>query len=385
MVKLFLCKNIDTKGMNYMINSNRKLVSCVIALIVSIIVSIPLIANALIIYNDPNGDGDIELNDNILITQYLEGSIDVTNLERLDFDNDNIISMADAFEVQLYNLGLLNPGSINLPSAATYNGSSSETYHVFDASTGDLLLYNAYTLYNYNPIPNNLNEPNVTDDIIAITDERVPIWDKSGVVKIMTPNSYIGSGFVIAPHIIATAAHCVFDNSTLDPNDILSESGYIISGIKLFDSNGVNTLTATPVECHVPYSYISAVKNGNYENAFDYALISVEEDLSDYMCFNLGVALDSAVTNEVEISISGFPYEINYVQVNNATNGKPVIIPEEAEVIQLIFKLYIDGGSTHTIAQELNNKKYPTRSKNGKWSAMLIKRILQNEKYIGDR
>ena len=368
-----------------MINSNRKLVSCVIALIVSIIVSIPLIANALIIYNDPNGDGDIELNDNILITQYLEGSIDVTNLERLDFDNDNIISMADAFEVQLYNLGLLNPGSINLPSAATYNGSSSETYHVFDASTGDLLLYNAYTLYNYNPIPNNLNEPNVTDDIIAITDERVPIWDKSGVVKIMTPNSYIGSGFVIAPHIIATAAHCVFDNSTLDPNDILSESGYIISGIKLFDSNGVNTLTATPVECHVPYSYISAVKNGNYENAFDYALISVEEDLSDYMCFNLGVALDSAVTNEVEISISGFPYEINYVQVNNATNGKPVIIPEEAEVIQLIFKLYIDGGSTHTIAQELNNKKYPTRSKNGKWSAMLIKRILQNEKYIGDR
>ncbi|HEZ7991214.1 MAG TPA: recombinase family protein, partial [Ruminococcus sp.] len=46
--------------------------------------------------------------------------------------------------------------------------------------------------------------------------------------------------------------------------------------------------------------------------------------------------------------------------------------------------MYIDGGSTHTIAQELNNKKYPTRSKSGKWSAMLIKRILQNEKYIGD-
>ena len=65
-------------------------------------------------------------------------------------------------------------------------------------------------------------------------------------------------------------------------------------------------------------------------------------------------------------------------------DGKPVIIPEEAEVIQLIFKLYIDGGSTHSIAQELNNKKYSTRSKSGKWSAMLIKRILQNEKYIGD-
>lgn len=78
-------------------------------------------------------------------------------------------------------------------------------------------------------------------------------------------------------------------------------------------------------------------------------------------------------------------YNFKYLHgYKKGDDGKPVIIPEEAEVIQLIFKLYIDGGSTHTIAQELNNKKYPTRSKNGKWSAMLIKRILQNEKYIGD-
>ena len=64
--------------------------------------------------------------------------------------------------------------------------------------------------------------------------------------------------------------------------------------------------------------------------------------------------------------------------------GKPEIIPEEAEVVRLVFKLYSDGGSTHTVAQELNNRGCPTRTENGKWNAMLVKRILQNEKYIGD-
>ena len=72
----------------------------------ALIVSIPLIANALNIYNDPNGDGNILISDAVLITQYLEGNVSVNNLEKLDFDNDGIISKADAYEIQLYNLEL---------------------------------------------------------------------------------------------------------------------------------------------------------------------------------------------------------------------------------------------------------------------------------------
>ena len=73
-----------------MLNFNKKFILSIFTVIISGIVSIPLIANALISYNDPNGDGDILLNDGILINQYLSGSVDVTNLERMDFDNDNI-------------------------------------------------------------------------------------------------------------------------------------------------------------------------------------------------------------------------------------------------------------------------------------------------------
>lgn len=309
-----------------MIKANKKLFSCIIAVILSAVISIPLIANALIVYNDPNGDGDIELNDNVLISQYLSGSVSVNNLERLDFDNDGIISKADAFQIQLYNLGLLNNGSINLPSAQTFNGSTSETYHVFEASTGDHLLYNAYSLFDFNPIPNiNINEPDAPDAIIGNEDDRLPIWDKSGIVKIMSPeapDNFMGSGFVVAPHIIATAAHCVFNASALIPDNLFSQQGYIISEIRLFDNNGINTLTATPVECHVPWSFISNAYEGIYAPSYDYALISVEEDLSDYMCFNLGVALNSAITNETNINVSGFPYYVEGIKVNDNTHDQ---------------------------------------------------------------
>ncbi len=76
-----------------------------------------------------------------------------------------------------------------------------------------------------------------------------------------------------------------------------------------------------------------------------------------------------------------FKYLFGYCKGND---GKPEIVPDEADVIKLIFNLYINGGSTHTIAQELNDRGYTTRSNNGKWNAMLIRRILKDEKYIGD-
>lgn len=299
-----------------MFKFNKKFISCVNSLILSSIFVIPLIANALNIYNDPNGDGSILLNDAVLINQYLSGGVSVTNLEKLDFDNDGIISKADAFEVQLYNLGLLNSGTINSPLSETYNGSSYAYYRVFDASTGDLLINRTYVLYNFSPIPNNVNEPDEPDVVIG-DDGRVPLWDKSGVVKIITDQNPNGvTGFVVGPHIIATAAHCVYND-----NNTSEETGQIINSVKLFNSNGVNTLTATPVEYHVPYSYINLSMNYPRlrSNEFDYALLTVEEDLSDYMCFNLGVALNNASENHISIKNTGFPHEVNGNTVNTGS------------------------------------------------------------------
>ena len=128
----------------------------------------------------------------------------------------------------------------------------------------------------------------------------------------------------------------------------------------IFEKENINTLTA---QSEFILSLYSSFAQAESES------ISKNITLGNQMAFKEG---------KVRYN---YKYLLGY---KKGVDGKPVIIPEEAEVIQLIFKLYIDGGSKHTIAQELNNKKYPTRSKSGKWSAMLIKRILQNEKYIGD-
>lgn len=60
------------------------------------------------------------------------------------------------------------------------------------------------------------------------------------------------------------------------------------------------------------------------------------------------------------------------------------IIPHEAEVVRLIYNLYLEGYSTGHIAQELENRKILTARGNKKWNHNVIDDMLTNEKYTGD-
>lgn len=64
-------------------------------------------------------------------------------------------------------------------------------------------------------------------------------------------------------------------------------------------------------------------------------------------------------------------------------DGKPVIVPEEAEVVKLIYKLYLDGMTLRQISHRLKvlNK---TRREGQDWSLDCIHSLLSNEKYVGD-
>lgn len=61
---------------------------------------------------------------------------------------------------------------------------------------------------------------------------------------------------------------------------------------------------------------------------------------------------------------------------------KLVISPDEARVVQRIFKEFIDGKSVTWIVKTLNDEHVPTKN-NGRWNASTISRILKNEKYVG--
>ena len=64
-------------------------------------------------------------------------------------------------------------------------------------------------------------------------------------------------------------------------------------------------------------------------------------------------------------------------------DGKPEIIPEEAEVVRLIYKLYLDGSTLRQIAQHLTAMKIPKRDCT-EWNLIAVRSILSNEKYVGD-
>lgn len=67
------------------------------------------------------------------------------------------------------------------------------------------------------------------------------------------------------------------------------------------------------------------------------------------------------------------------------SGGKNLVIEnEEAEVVRWIFEAYLNGWSTKQIANEMDRKGYPTAWKRGVWREQVIRKMLSNEKYIGD-
>ena len=65
-------------------------------------------------------------------------------------------------------------------------------------------------------------------------------------------------------------------------------------------------------------------------------------------------------------------------------DSEPRIIPEEAEIVRHIFKMYIEGASIDQIKQYLENNNIKTIQGKDVWKKSVIRHMLQNEKYVGD-
>lgn len=274
-----------------------KIKSFLIAAVLTAASVVPFASNATAGIPDPDGDGSITISDVVTISMYLAGNHCPTNPDAYDTDRNGIISAMDAKCVEMYLAQIWN-GNGTGSSSSVEDSNTYRSYSVYDAANGNFMR-------NYTLSP--LESKNNTRGIIG-TDDRVIDWTKSGTVKLMTSSNYAGTGFVVGSHTIATAAHCVYNYS--------SSKGKSLTEILLFDSNGNISLHATPVEMHVPNIYINLLSSTSGTNQYDYALITVEEDLSDYACYNLGSTMDSIFTNNQAISVTGFPQQINKGSTN---------------------------------------------------------------------
>lgn len=75
-------------------------------------------------------------------------------------------------------------------------------------------------------------------------------------------------------------------------------------------------------------------------------------------------------------SITMLGYELN-------ADGTLIIVPEEAEIVRMIFYDFLGGMGKNAIANKLLAMGVPTKG-GGIWTAWSIRRILKNEKYCGD-
>lgn len=65
-------------------------------------------------------------------------------------------------------------------------------------------------------------------------------------------------------------------------------------------------------------------------------------------------------------------------------NGKAVIHIEELEVVKRVFSLYVEGKTLNSIASMLTEEKVVYFQDEVKWNKNTIKRMIENEKYMGN-
>lgn len=73
-----------------------------------------------------------------------------------------------------------------------------------------------------------------------------------------------------------------------------------------------------------------------------------------------------------------------FLGYDRGTDGNLVVNPKQAKTVQLIYQLFVEGYTFHSIARELTRMGHKTPGGKTKWVPETVKSILTNEKYKGD-
>lgn len=288
---------------------------------------------------DINGDGYINSADASILINYLSGNCEISRHNAADLNFDGVISMEDYDRLMAY-----MANTLSLP-----------TYTSAELTVAGMDTFRSYTIYNYDShstssytLTANVNWLSLEDEPVTFSDnvdDRVRATDTS-VVQIQPSG---GTGFIIDDHIIATAAHCVYDYAQ---GSFVNNVSAIVRGAPVSNISQV-LKTCTAVEVHVPNQFMNSA-NSNVREMYDYALIYVEEDLSEYGEFDLGVPSDEFMDTQTAVTISGFPSETQ----SNPSAGNMALYKGDGVVLnidvynqqlagnQLMTNVYTSGGDS---------------------------------------
>lgn len=195
----------------------------------------------------------------------------------------------------------------NAQNASAIGGTE---YIKYDYKTNKSSSYTLSEINTANFANNNLSKLGYSDD------PRVDASTDQTVINI----GFNGTGFIIGDHEIMTAAHALYD---IGGKKFCTENyEFMINSTNPSNSNKNTVTYLTPVSAHIPKQFKTNVDKYGYSSSrdaqYDYAILTVSEDLSKYGKFYLGAATNKVLNNSnIPIHILGFYYYLEDVSYDS--------------------------------------------------------------------
>ncbi len=259
---------------------------------------------------DVNQDGTVNMVDTLAISKHLSGVVYYTDYYLLDVNRSHTVDATDLNYITKKLLSGITPSTCYIRQHPNAKMDVVEMPPVSSTFVPDNAMnmtndrwYVGYSYLEDEPIePYKLTA--TTESVSTAQNPRAIVngednrgvahgYENTGIVLL---NNGV-TGFIVGDHQIATAAHCVYSIDT----------GYFADEIiQTYDRSGalVAGETLTVAEIHIPQSYYNS-PNSDY----DYALITVVEDLSDHVQFDIGNCYNMTVAEAgtIPIHVTGRP------------------------------------------------------------------------------
>lgn len=234
---------------------------------------------------DINGDGVINTADYISMATFLNGGAMASGsvAERLDLNRNYII---DSYDLQILRDILLGYSSSVEVTSVNTNSLPSESdidYRVYNPVTG-------YLKHTYTVDANTTTVSSIGNSrgIMYGHDSRMFQDGMQGVLNVQDASgNNMGTAFVIDSHTILTAAHVLYNYKK---HTIKKNLRFVV-----YDDYDTPTNTVIfPKSYHIPQDFCNSMQrdlNGDfvYISEWDYAIVTVNDDLSNYINFDIGV------------------------------------------------------------------------------------------------
>ena len=123
-------------------------------------------------------------------------------------------------------------------------------------------------------------------------------------------------------------------------------------------------------------------ENINTLDATGEILITILSSLAQEESRNLSENIKWGIVRKFERGVVMVNHN-RFMGYTKDARGDLVIVPEEAEIVRLIFRLFLQGKSSLGIKKELEKLKIKTATGQDIWHSTVIEKMLQNEKYMG--